>query len=70
MAQAAKKKLVVCGGNGFLGIAVVQICHLELELRLTHARIPHLQSRSSPRMGRDFDLVRCHPIAYEFPVSS
>jgi hypothetical protein len=62
MAQAAKK-LVVCGGNGFLG-AYESLPSPELAPsgsidlgRLTLFRKPHLQGGSISRLERDFHKV-------------
>lgn len=54
MAQVAKKKLVVCGGNGFLGISSPLSTLVQ---GLIARREPHMQSRSAPRMGCNLDIV-------------
>jgi hypothetical protein len=64
MASAAKKKLVVCGGTGFLGtqsLLRVFSKHAEAPTCSHHHRKPHLQSCRPPRLGRNIHIVRLPP---------
>jgi hypothetical protein len=61
MASAAKKKLVVCGGNGFLGKQHPQQPPASTQITAnTPHRKPHLQSRRAPRVGRNLHLTLRH----------
>ncbi len=50
----AKKKIVVCGGNGFLGELRLLLCKTEAKFC---ARLENLQVGSRERMGRNLNKV-------------